>query len=198
MVVIRSRREDCRKLLRRALCEVALREIRHPAFACSTGGPPYCHPRDVGKYRPRGYLSMWDLEAAGRVLESGRRYLYEENLYVTCLVCDLLGPVGDRVLPMKSLERSGRRVSRLRIAPTGYDRRDGLVKLALRRLAANPSASIQGSWPGKVDAFLEYAEEARRLIDYLDRLDHLSIPARPGRSPQAWSRKSSPAGPRAP
>ncbi|WP_148679746.1 hypothetical protein [Methanopyrus kandleri] len=188
MIVIRSRQEDCRKLLRRALCEVVLREVGHPAFACPTGGPPYCHPRDVGKYRPRGYLSMWDLEAAGRVLELGRRYLREEGLYVTCLVCDLLGPVGRCTLPVEPLERSGRRVSGLRIAPTGDDRRDGLVRLALRWLAANPSASIEGSWPGKTDAFLEYAEEARKLIDYLDRLGHLSIPAHSGRSPRAWSR----------
>ncbi|WP_236953746.1 hypothetical protein [Methanopyrus sp. SNP6] len=188
MIVIRSRQEDCRKLLRRALCEVVLREVGHPAFACPIGGPPYCHPRDVGKYRPRGYLSMWDLEAAGRILESGRRYLYEEDLYVTCLVCDLLGPVGRCALPMEPLERSGRRVSGLRIAPTGDDRQDGLVKLALRWLAANPSASIEGSWPDKADAFLEYAEEAWGLIDYLDRLGHLSIPARSGRPPRAWSR----------
>ncbi len=189
MVLVRSLSgEDCRRLLKRSLCEVVLREIGHRAFACPLGGPPYCHPRDVGKYRPRGFVPMWELEAAGRVLESGRRYLRDEDLYVICLVCDLLGPIGGRSLPLRVVRWRGRRAAALRLGRTGDSRRDGLVELALRRLVSRGLVSVDGEWWRAEGAFRRFALEARDLVEFLAANDLLAIPPRASRSPGALSR----------
>ncbi|MEO2241147.1 MAG: hypothetical protein ABGY09_03660 [Euryarchaeota archaeon] len=189
MVLIRSLSgEDCRRLLKRSLCEVVLGKIGHRAFACPLGGPPYCHPRDVGKYRPRGFVSMWELEAAGRVLESGRRYLRDEDLYVSCLVCDLLGPVGGRSLPLRVVRWRGRRATALRLGRTGDCRKDGLVELALRRLVSRGLVSVDGEWWRVAEEFLRFAREARDLVEHLRANDLLAIPPRVPRSHGASSR----------
>ncbi len=189
MVLVRSLSgEDCRKLLKRSLCEVVLGEIEHRAFACPVGGPPYCHPRDVGRYRPRGFVPMWELEAAGRVLESGRRYLKDEDLYVTCLVCDLLGPVGGRSLPLRVVKWRGRRAVTVRLGRTGDPRRDGLVELALRRLVSKGLASVEGEWWGEEEAFREFSRRASDLVEFLMSHDLLAIPPRASRSSGASSR----------
>ncbi len=189
-MILISRSEDALKTLRRALCRAVLREIDHQAFACPLGGPPYCHPRDVGKYKPRGFISMWDLEAAARVLESGRRYIKGADLYVSCLVCDLLGPVGRGTLNPRTVERIGGRTRAVRLSKTGVPEKDGLVRYALNIMLAREGRNVElkGDWKADPKDFLRFAEEANDLIETLSEYGCLGIPRRPRRSPAAFHR----------